>query len=317
MNEPANFHCVPEACGRVVYREYLSSVVRWRYPGEEWQEIKGDDYSVDELPAQCCGTWDFTVGFNVPGCNGLRGYSGISTVRIPYGTYRRLEYRTDNPFTNTTIQLVYWDCNQNIEKPRYIWSSTGKSSVIPNCGDPEAIHDMPGSTYWIMQVVRVDGSDQGCTQCKFTVYNKGQIVHNETRQECPEVEILPCRLSNVVKEIKIKKIVYYQGIEVVKFARDTIFTVEIPQHCLNIYKTDLQASLIPLPNIYPHYEFVAQICSDIDCPPPEYHVICDCECESCPDGTCPVECGDHICCYETSGVAVKSIPIEKYCDKSK
>ena len=309
-----NFHCIPEACGRVVYREYLPSVVRWRYPGENWQEIEGDDYSIDELPAQCCGTWDITVYYSVPGCNGTQAYSGAGVKRIPYGTYQRLEYRTDNPFARTSIQLVYYDCVQNKEKALFVWSSTGKSSVIPNCGDSEAIHDMPGSTYQIVDAVRVDGSDEGCTKCKFVIYKNQQIVHSETREECPEVEILPCRLSSEVKQIKIEKLIYYQGIEVVNFARDTIFTVSIPSNCLNIYVTNLQPSIIPLPDVYSDYIFVAQICSNIGCPPPEYNVICDCECESCPDGTCPVECGAHICCYEASGVAVKSIPIENYCD---
>ncbi len=40
-----NFHCIPESCGRVVYREYLPPVVRWRYPGEKWQEQVGSALS--------------------------------------------------------------------------------------------------------------------------------------------------------------------------------------------------------------------------------------------------------------------------------
>ncbi len=79
------FNCIPNGCGRVLWQEYLPSVVRWRYPDGEWNEIEGDNYSVDELPAQCCGSWDITVYFNVPGCNGLRTYSGTPTRRIPYG----------------------------------------------------------------------------------------------------------------------------------------------------------------------------------------------------------------------------------------
>ncbi len=310
-----NFHCIPEECGQVVYREYLPPVVRWRYPGEQWQEIEGDDYSIEQLPAQCCGSWDLTVEYYVPGCNGIQTYSGTRTVRIPYGTFRRLEYTLDNPFVRSSIQIVYWDCNQKIEKTLSVWGSSGKSSVIANCGDSTAIHDQPGSTYQVVNAVRIGGSDLGCTECTFTVYKNQQIVHSEQREDCPEVEVLPCRLSDVVKEIEVKKIAYYQAIEIADFARDTLFTVPIPSNCLNIYITNIQASIIPLPDIYPDYTFVAQICSDIGCPPPEYQVICDCECESCPDGTCPVDCGAHICCYEASGVAVKSIKRENYCNQ--
>ncbi len=38
---------------------------------------------------------------------------------------------------------------------------------------------------------------------------------------------------------------------------------------------------------------------------PQVGVICDKE--RCPDNTCAVDCGDHICCYDNRGIAVKSI----------
>ncbi len=319
------FHCIPNGCGRVLWREYLPPVVRWRYPGEEWKEIEGDSYEVENMPAQCCGTWDITVFYKVPGCNGGQEYSGAGVVRIPYGTYRRMEYRTDNPFTRTLIQVVYYDCVQNREKTLPIWSSTGKSSVIPNCGDPLAIHDMPGSTYRIIDGVRVDGGIEECTQCFFSVYKNGVIVHSEVREDCPEVEQLPCRLSDVIKEVKIEKTPYLQRIEVVPFAYQNlglnVYQRAIPSECLNIYD-NLTATIppsgfgIPVPtnSAQSTFSFVQQICSAPGCPPPEYNVVCDCDCEKCPTGTCPVECGNHICCYDTStGKAVKEIEIEKYC----
>lgn len=319
------FHCIPNGCGRVLWREYLPPVVRWRYPGEEWQEIEGDSYDLDNRPAQCCGSWDITVEYNVPGCNGLRAYSGTSTKRIPYGTFQRLEYTLDNPFTSTVIQIVYYDCNQNVEKVLYVWSSTGISSVVPNCGDPLAIHDMPGSTYRVIDAVRIDAGRETCNTCWFTVYRGREIVHTELRDDCPEVEQIPCRLSHVIKEVKIEKIPYLQRIEVVPFAYQNIglnlYSRKIPDECLNIYD-NLTATItrtgldIPVPTNTAQnvYRFVKQICSAPGCPPPEYSVICDCDCEKCPDGTCSVECGNYICCYDTStGKAVKQIEIEKYC----
>ena len=321
-------HCIPEECGRVVYREYLPSVVRWRYPGSDWQEIEGDDYTIDERPAQCCGSWDITVEYYVPGCNRGLDYSGTRTVRIPYGTYRRLQYQLDNPFVPTNIAVIYWDCWQNKEKSRSVWSSTGKSSVIPNCGDPTAIHDAVSSTYQLVSAVRVDEGSETCTECTFTIYKNQEVVHSEQRENCPQVEILPCRLRDEVKEIKIEKSAYLQRIEVRDHALEffgypapLIRKVPIPPHCLNIYNTYTLAApnlsdLVPAPGVINPYLFVQQICSAPGCPPPEYQVICDCECESCPDGTCPVDCGAHVCCYEASGTAIKSIPLENYCDKS-
>ncbi len=298
-----NFHCIPEGCGRVVYREYLPSVVRWRYPGEQWQEIEGDDYSIDERPAQCCGSWDITVEYYVPGCNRALDYSGTRTVRIPYGKYRRLEYQLDNPFVRTQIAVIYWDCRQNKEKSISVWSSTGKSSILPNCGDPTAIHDQPGSTYQLVSAVRVDAGQETCTECTFTVYKNQEVVHSEQRENCPQGEILPCRLSDEVKEIKIEKEAYLQRIEVRNESIDVvsvspldaplIFTSQLPTDCLNIYKTatlapPILSEYVPVPGVINPYQFIQQICSAPGCPPPEYQVICDCECESCPDGTCPV-----------------------------
>lgn len=50
-----NWHCIPSSCARVVYYEYLPPVVRWRYEGENWNEIEADDYAIEQLPGQCEG----------------------------------------------------------------------------------------------------------------------------------------------------------------------------------------------------------------------------------------------------------------------
>ncbi len=175
--------------------------------------------------------------------------SGTPTRRIPYGIFRRLEFTFDNPFSDVVIQIVYYDCSQKIEKILYVWSSSGKPSLVPNCGDPEARHDIPGSTIQVVDAVRVDGSDEGCTECTFTVYRNQEIVHSETREECPEVEQLPCRLSDVIKEVEIDKVSYLQRIEVrnhgigyAPIAAPLYKRYEIPSECLNIYNTDIWAA---------------------------------------------------------------------------
>ncbi len=319
------YNCIPNGCGRVLWREYLPPKVRWKYPGENWNEIEGDSYEIENLPAQCCGTWDITVYFSVPGCNGGQAYSGAGVVRIPYGTYQRMEYRTDNPWARSLIQVVYYDCYQNKEKTLPVWSSTGKSSIVPNCQDPLAIHDMPGSTYRVVDAVRVDAGIEECNTCWFTVYKGDKIVHTELKDDCPQVEQLSCRLSDIPNEIKIEKIPYLQRIEVVDFAYQNfglnVFRRAIPDECLNIYR-NLTTVLPPAPggfpvpanNVQDHYEFILQICSAPGCPSPEYNVVCDCDCEKCPTNTCAKECGNYICCYDTtSGIATKQIEIEKYC----
>ncbi|HEY9772117.1 MAG TPA: hypothetical protein V6C71_27035 [Coleofasciculaceae cyanobacterium] len=46
-----NWHCIPSGCAEVVYQEYLPPSVRWRYGSEPWQEIDGDDYSINKQVA--------------------------------------------------------------------------------------------------------------------------------------------------------------------------------------------------------------------------------------------------------------------------
>ncbi len=309
-----NFHCIPSSCGTVTYREYLPPVVRWRYPGEEWQEIEGDDYAIettsDELPTDKYIFWRASVLISRFGKTyrkeiSVRQRGSSNSSSIPVG---KPLFETASPSAN----------------------SGGKDRLYIDYDPPNPItwyHDFGRYNYPISwefydicivnraDAISCENGTQPISNCKFTITNNSQIIHQETRDTCPEVEKLPCRLSEKVNKIKVEKISYYQGIEIVNFARDTIFTVEIPQNCLNIYNTNLQLSIIPLPDIYPDYNFVDQICSFPGCPPPKYEVICDCnDCESCPENTCAVECEGNICCYDKiTGKSIKSIPIDNYC----
>ena len=48
-----NWHCIPSSCAEVVYQEYLPPVVRWRYPDEDWQEIKADNFTLSQDKGKC------------------------------------------------------------------------------------------------------------------------------------------------------------------------------------------------------------------------------------------------------------------------
>jgi hypothetical protein len=165
------------------------------------------------------------------------------------------------------------------------------------------------------------------SSCIFKVFKNGAIVHTETRTVCPEVEKIPCKLSDINHSIEIKKLPYLEKVEVVPYAYSAyklpgvtapiVQADKIPAECLNIYNNAIY--VIPpsgigiYSNATPFDSFVAQICSAPGCPPPEYQVICDCQCQTCPGDTCPIECGDRICCYNDYGVSVQSIPKSDYC----
>jgi hypothetical protein len=167
---------------------------------------------------------------------------------------------------------------------------------------------------------------QNCSpnQCQFKVFKNGQTIYNETRSTCPEVQKISCTLSEQNKAVKVNKLPYLERVEVVPYAYLNfglnVFQAAIPSNCLNIYN-NLTTTIIPLFNGFPtpsnssqaNYNFVDQICSYPGCPPPQFDVICDCQCQSCPGDTCPIECGDHICCYNDYGVSVQTIPKANYC----
>ena len=289
-----NFHCIPDTCARVVYHEYLPPVVRWRYQGEDWNKIEGDDYQLNNLIGQCPIRYDVEY---------IAYYETQPFQRIVRGVFGKIN--------------MFYLLNGNL------YVNQGLSHN-PDANHPRIL-DGPGpwNDFEILSIKRQDNKPDDCGDCTLTITKNGQIVHEETRDVCPEVEKLPCRLSDETKEIKINKKPWIEGIEVIDFARGVnilgrgfpvSFNAEIPKHCLNIYNTNVSGSIVPIPNFYLEFDHIAQICSVPNCLPPEYEVICDCDCRECPPNTCAVACDGHVCCYDTStGISVESIPSSEYC----
>ena len=350
-----SWHCVNSSCAQLVYREYLPPVVRWRYPGEDWQEIEGDDYSIEDVEPQ----FEYT---------GRKAYQILATVAVngrcppdpPYGqfptkwedgelitifalggwfapiwevklnfdiTYLRFEITYT---TNTGNAPTTYCKKRKVIFPCYTTKNGSSVTVAPGVSNFLSPGVSPGAqVQW--QLVELPEYDvKPCRnelpdECIFTVYFEGVVVYQNTQEGCPEVETLPCRLSKEYKEIGIEKIPYLERFEVIAWAYQnlglSVYRDSIPNQCLNIYKNNI-TTIIPLPGGVPTptntaqaaYGYIAQICSGEGCPPPLYDVVCDCnQCESCPEGTCAVECETHVCCYDALGNPVKSIPIENYC----
>lgn len=304
-----NFHCIPESCGKVVYREYLPPVIRWKYPNEDWQEIEGDDYAIE----QSQGGKTEGVRYNV--------VIYFNKTLVSIGSFYR-SYTLTGPIGTITYSYFGTYSHQGRKVIAYRVYINSGSGATPTefiyCWE-ESTPPEPNEVR-IHSITRIDGQEDPKT-CTFTVYKSGQIVHQENRNVCSEVEKLDSRLSNVYKEVKVNKLAYLEGIEVVNYAKDILavtnnFRSDIPSWCLNIYSTSLQPNIIPLEGAkYLDAKYIAQICSPPTLPPPSYQVICDCEknCEFCPGDTCPIRCGDRVCCYNDLGVSIKEIPISNYC----
>jgi hypothetical protein len=307
-----NWHCISSSCATVHYREYLGGKIRWRYGSEAWQEIVGDDYTIvtkfsdfkggqcpeERYQAYCSIGNQRLVGTQLNG-----KITSIECYKFPGNFYLNRTYYirlTNHLGQQSSFSLITANYEGNFSK-----------ELIP-------LYKLPGC------------KDEDLKECTFKVFKNGQVVYTETRAVCPEVQKIPCQLSTIEKQIEIEKIPYLDRVEVVDYAYDVRlsllvdssnygFLVEkkpIPSQCLNIYNNSITSTIPTNVANTPEnlYLQIAQICSAPGCPPPEYQVICDCNnCESCPDGTCVVECEGQICCYGSDGVSVKSIALENYC----
>jgi hypothetical protein len=335
-----NWHCIPSSCATVHYREYQGAKIRWRYPGEPWQEIYGDDYSIKQEKGKCPVLYHVFgqyIALNNPDC-GYRGYwrtavSVIGSQVVSYLPKLADDHEWVIKLTTGKNQPIR-SINYNLYSTKYLANSTGQmywnSTGCINTSNPAYGQRLDLAE---IEVIRVDGQADNCGDCVFTVTKNGQIVHTETRTVCPEVQKIPCSLSTVNKQIEIKKLPYLERVEVVPYAYDVRWGIltnssnyglllakgKIPTECLNIYHNDVTSTI---PTDFGNfantpesgYRLIAQICSAPGCSPPEYQVICDCNnCESCQSGTCPVECGEQICCYGSDGISVKAIAKSNYC----
>ena len=340
-----NFHCVPSGCAEVVYQEYLPSVVRWRYPNESWQEISGaNNYSVQQTKGQCPIRYKFEILYArsrslSPGFEWSQTGKGVTTGNGPISNIYIKNLTTgqiykdvvSNPsFVNNTTSTGYSTefINTGVITSNGTWAVfwTEENGVEKNL----SLANVPGYRAYGFTTLVANQPDN-CA-CFFKVTKNGAIVYQESRSVCPEVEKLPCRLSDVTKRIEIRKLPYLERVDVVPYEYATyrqpgissapipiVQANDIPDECLNIYKNAIYV-IPPLeealkdPNSIPFDSFVTQICSAPGCLPPEYQVLCDsCGCESCPPGTRPITCGEAVCCYGSDGKVVKEIPIENYC----
>ena len=318
-----NFHCITSTCGEVRYKRYeKNGGIRYRYPGGDWVTVDGDDYEVSMSDDDgTCQHPDIkpNVGFEIT-FNKWNGGTFRDSLVGEFGS------KFDGiSFSGSVIRATFSGGNSGVFVHEKNYQFGEGIREVNNVR--QGYRNRNGSNVDMNQSYNRDFYCQSREECNFTVFKNGEIIHQETRPECPEVEQSNnngCRKSDRVEIVKVEKEAYLQRIEVRNqdiqaygIGGLLIDASPLPGQCLNIYRTSVTAppflsNFVPTAAIFNPYEFVAQICSDPDCPPPEYEVICDCEGEECPDGTCAVICGSHVCCHNTAGQAVHQIPIENY-----
>ena len=350
MSETGSWYCVQSDCAIVRWREYLPPKVRWRYPDENWNSLIADGYTIEQdFDPNDDDVFDwYYLEFTAEVASRYPPYITQPAIHeagdvIPVGvngSFPGVFLNSINPIKIQPNYNVQFDYVSNFGGCRKKTFETAIVSKHPDSSGKRCRTEESGSTASNPAIKNISApilvkdtlrNPITCinynNNCNFTVYFQGKVVYGKITTDCPEVELIPCKLSDVYKQIKIEKLKHLERIEVVDYFYDIscfpIISDQPPKYrcelgfsatspeCLNIYKNPV---FLDEPNnsYYDAFErfllpnFQKEICSYLGCPPPEFEVICGCE-ENCPENTCEVDCGDHICCYGSDGKAVISI----------
>ncbi len=177
--------------------------------------------------------------------------------------------------------------------------------------------------------------DDGSVSVEYPIVDdrQGNISLRTSRVSLTDLiyEIREEEIIEYWESYKIEKKPWFERLEVVDFAynfsslgildlsRNILEPFSpIDSNCLNVYVTSNISDLIippiaPTGYVEPTFPFETelkyQLCTGKENTKPEYYVTCGCEPE-CPPGTCQVDCGDRICCYDSNGIAVAEIRLE-------
>lgn len=169
--------------------------IRYRYTGKQWTTIDGDDYTLDEsgdngTPSTgCCFndcaasvSWDLVYFFNGQYVRSQEQRKGIGE-RILFNPAKPFAFTgsrsTDNGDGTGYAQDIYLDLVDE-------FGNRSVENFTIQKGFGEEILESSAKVVFY----RVDGSPNVCGECTFKVFKNELIVYEETRSQCPEVEIV-------------------------------------------------------------------------------------------------------------------------------
>ena len=177
------------------------TTIRYRYPGEDWVEIDGDDYEIDYKTDGQCKNVTYYVRFSyfaagqTGGC--IKDENGNCRI---YQSVTGRKAIVHNVQTDSPELLLpppfWWDESEHgtwAEKQSgcYIFWRESDNSIYKKYASTSPSSSsgaIPGTISY--KILRGDGKGDNCKTCIFKVFKQGEIVHEETRKECPQVELL-------------------------------------------------------------------------------------------------------------------------------
>ncbi len=317
---------------RINVTPYLEARIEYQYPDEPMKTIFANggelSYDVNQLVGQCPTTYTVRVDYQASNtrsssCGQWRTTQDAFGRRDIQFTGKFLGLEVDQferlviVFENLTTGQIAYQFPRSIVSSFIVARDSCRRESVTDVG-----YALRNSWIWY-DLKRIDGQPDDCGACTFTVYRDGQQIINETREDCPEVQQFDCELGEVEtyeidlapleilfittsSEFALQNGTLNEGFDIAEIIN---FLAGNPDNCILIWK--LERSF----GFFYSITRIAQICSPIGCPPPEYNHECLNSCRSCPPDTCAVECGDHVCCYNSEGIAIETISIEEFCNE--
>ena len=316
--------------------------IRYKYPGENWKEIAGENYTtkINDLGWESLPLLSYRIDFSAEGwCWSSSGpvnqwshtvqggFKLISTGFIYSASIRNWPQLINAAFIPGQA-FNLWDQNgtRNVvrvgpgsghsQQAAVEFNSYGCTGIV-NCSTCQQtsgqLQQFRTSNMAIKQgslkvdrVVRVSDNQTipPDVTCTFTVFNIfGQEILSITKDICPEVEIIPERCYFKAENERLVA-------RVIQTLLDPPLRIQYQGHCATVWKD----GIINLP---PYPLQIYKECSDFNCPPPRIRFDQKCEekCEQCPPGTTiKVLLGSRIACVSAVGCVLKNIKYKPGCN---
>ena len=174
-------------------------MLRYRYPGEAWQEVKGDKYTFEEI--QPYEWWyfycDATSMSNPEGCGSpvvlmskgrLFGRLIEANVIIPvdsFGGYVQFDALIEDRYGRQYRQVIHVTYSPSL--------GTTSNAIVRLASECQnrVLYVRPGSFGSVYAADRWRNTNpNNNNECRFTVFSGQQIIFQRTQWGCPEVELI-------------------------------------------------------------------------------------------------------------------------------
>ncbi|BBG57964.1 hypothetical protein [uncultured phage] len=275
--------------------------IRYRYPGEAWQEISGERYTINNsgIPPAYFANWLIFDAKLI-----IRAYGGDAP-----GVYEI--FFPDISFSGTLTSInsypigslwggnLYWNYTYVVaeysDHPQFVASlHPGHLNVMRS-----PYNEILAFTY---RIKNLDTEEEPpFDNCQFKIFDiSNQEILSITRDVCPETIVVPerCYFRPENERLVARWIVGFL---------DPLLRIEYEGHCASVWRDYDLFSLL-----------IFKECSDNpNCPPPRIRFDKKCEekCEQCPPGTTiKVLLGNRIACVDAFGCIKKMIKYKPGCN---